>query len=83
MVTWSVTSTSVPPSEYFVSGTSPSVEAASYAALSFVGSLMFEVPGDTPYCVVIGMQDFYKVTVEQAFFAVIAPLAHLLDVAEV
>ena len=81
MVTCSVTSTSVPPSEYFCAGTSPSEDAANFAALSFVGSLAADVPGDTPYCVTIGA-DTYTVTVEESRNTVISSVGnvlHLLD----
>lgn len=84
MVTWSVTSTSVPPSEYFVAGTSPSEDAANFAALSFVGALAADVPGDTPYGVTIGTES-YTVTVAEARNTVITSVSnvlHLLDTME-
>ena len=84
MVTWSVTYAGLASqhSEYFCAGTSPSEDAANYAALSFVGALASDVPGDVPYWVIIGTQDAYTVTVEEARNAVIAALAHVLDVFE-
>lgn len=84
MVTWSVTSTSVPPSEYFCAGTSPSEDAANFAALSFVGALAADVPGDTPYGVTIGTES-YTATVEEARNTVITSVSnvlHLLDTME-
>lgn len=84
MVTWSVTSTSVPPSEYFCAGMSPSEDAANFAALSFVGALSADVPGDMPYCVTIGTES-YTVTVAEARSTVITSVSnvlHLLDAME-
>lgn len=81
MVTWSVTSTSVPPSEYFCAGTSPSEDAANYAALSFVGGLVADVPGDTLYTVTIGMAlEPYMVTVEEARDTVLEGVRNVLRV---
>ena len=80
MVTWSArhAGESAQLSEYFCSGTSPSEDAANYAALSFVGALVSDVPGETPYRVTIGTEA-YTVTVEEARNTVIAALANVLD----
>lgn len=83
MVTWSArhAGDSAQLSEYFCAGTSPSEDAANYAALSFVGALVSDVPGDTPYRVTIGTEA-YTVTVEEARNTVVMALAHVLDVFE-
>lgn len=80
MVNWSARNAGQH-SEYFCYGTSPSEDAADYAALSFVGSLVADVPPETLYRVTIGTACF-TVTVEQARNTVIMALAHVLDVFE-
>lgn len=84
MVTWSAryAGDSAQLSEYFCAGTSPSEDAANYAALSFAGALVADVPGETPYRVTIGTES-YTVTVEEARNTVIMALAKVLDLFEV
>lgn len=83
MVTWSArhAGDSAQLSEYFSAGTSPSEDAANYAALSFVGALISDVPEETPYRVTIGTV-CYTVTVEEARNSIVMALACVLDVFE-
>lgn len=80
MVTWSARKLAQH-SEYFSYGTSPSEDAANFAALSFVGSLVADVPPETPYRVTIGTES-YTVTVEEARNTVLMAVARCLDVLE-